>query len=85
MAVRFNTLALLFGNRVALNPGQGDVRDVASAATSHEQTQSNRICCFQTLDAVFPKDLFSDYLINSLSLGIFAVIFWNKRRSVDKN
>ena len=29
----------LFGNRVALNPGLGDVRDVASAIMSHEQTQ----------------------------------------------
>ena len=36
--------------------------DVASAMISHEQTQSNRVCCFQTLDAVFPNDLFSDYL-----------------------
>ena len=26
-------------------------------------TDSNRVCCFQTLDAVFPKDLFSDYLL----------------------
>ena len=25
-------------------------------------TQSNRVCCFKTLDAVFPTDLFSDYL-----------------------
>ena len=24
--------------------------------------QSNRVCCFQTLDVVFPKDLFSDYI-----------------------
>ena len=24
--------------------------------------QSNRVCCFQSLDAVFPKHLFSDYL-----------------------
>ena len=31
----------LFGNRVALNSGLGDMRDVASAITSHEQTQSN--------------------------------------------
>ena len=23
---------------------------------------SNRVCCFQTLDAVIPKDLISDYL-----------------------
>ena len=35
---------LLFGNRVALNP----VSDVASAIISHEQTQSNRVCCFQS-------------------------------------
>ena len=27
----------------------------------HEQTKSNRVCGFQTLDAVFPKGL-SDYL-----------------------
>ena len=44
-----------------LNPGLGGVRDVLSAIISHEQTQYNRICRFQTLDAVFPKDLFSDY------------------------
>ena len=31
------------------------------AITAHEQTQSIPVCCFQTLDAVFPKDLFSDY------------------------
>ena len=49
--------------RVALNPGLGGVRDVTSAIISHEQTQSNRICYFQTLDAVFPKDPLSDYLI----------------------
>ena len=48
----------LFGNGVALNPGLGGVRDVAAAIISHEQTQSNRVCYFQTLDAVFPKDLF---------------------------
>ena len=55
---------LLFGNRVALNPGLGGVRDVASASITFalEQTQSNRVCYFQTLDAVFPKDHFSDYL-----------------------
>ena len=52
----------LFGNRVALNPELGGVRDVAFAIISHEQTQSNRVCCFQTLDEVFPKDVFSDYL-----------------------
>ena len=26
----------------------------------------NRVCCFQTLDAVFPKDLLSDYFDNKL-------------------
>ena len=29
---------------------------------SHKMTPSNRVCGFQTLDAVFPIDLFSDYL-----------------------
>ena len=43
---------LLSGNRVALN--LGGVRDVAPAIIS--QTQSNRVCYFQILDAIFPKD-----------------------------
>ena len=43
----------LFESRVALNPGLGGVRDVASAIISHEQTQLSK-----SLDAVFPKDLF---------------------------
>ena len=50
----------LFGNRVVLNPGLGGMRDVAPAIISHEQTELNRVCCFQTLDVVFPKNLFSD-------------------------
>ena len=45
---------ILCGNRVALNPVLGGMRDVATAIIPHEQTQSNR-------DAVFSKDLFSDY------------------------
>ena len=53
---------ILFETRVAINPVLGDVRDVASGIISHEQTQSNRVCLFQTLDGVFPKDLFTDYL-----------------------
>ena len=53
---------LLFGNRNALNPGLGGVRCVASAIIAHEQTRTNRVCCFQTLDLIFPKDLFSDHL-----------------------
>ena len=43
-------------SRVSLNVGLGGVGDVASSSSFHEQTQSNRICCFQTSDAVFPKD-----------------------------
>ena len=35
---------------------------LASAIISHEQTQSNRVCCFQTLGAVFPKDFILNYL-----------------------
>ena len=27
----------------------------------NEPTQSNQVCCFQTLDAVFLEDLFSDW------------------------
>ena len=58
-AVRFirieETTGLFFGSRVALNPGLGGVRDVASAIISHEQTQSNRVCCFQILDADISK------------------------------
>ena len=40
----------------------GGVKDATSVIIPHEQTQSNRICCFQNLDAVFPKDLFPDVL-----------------------
>ena len=36
---------------------------VASAIIFHEQTRSNPGCSFQTLDAVFPKDIFSDCLM----------------------
>ena len=57
----------LFGNRVALNSGLGGVRDFASAIISHEQTQSNRVCCFQSLDAVFPKDLFQIICIGNVN------------------
>ena len=37
LGLQYSTL--LFESRVALNPELGDVRDVASAITSHEQTQ----------------------------------------------
>ena len=46
---------------VLLTSGIGRLRDVASASISHEQTQSNRVCWFQTLDAAIQKDLFSDF------------------------
>ena len=45
-----------------LNPGLGGMIFVASDLILHEQTQSNQVCCFQILNAVFPKDLFSVYL-----------------------
>ena len=47
---------LVFGNIVALNPGIGGVRNVASDIISHELTQT------ENKNAVFLKDLFSDYL-----------------------
>ena len=50
----------LFGNRVALNPGLGGVRDVTSAISCQEQTQYNRVFYFRTLDAVFQM-ISSDY------------------------
>ena len=63
----------LFGSRVALNPWLGGVRDVASAVISHQLTQSNGFCCFQTLDAVFPKDLLSEP--NSVLISFQHIIF----------
>ena len=41
------------------------MRDVASVIISHELNKTESACCFQTLDAVFPTDLFlqiTDYL-----------------------
>ena len=35
------------------------MRDVPLTFISHEQTQSNRVCCVQPLDVLVPKDLFS--------------------------
>ena len=34
---------------------------VVNAIIFHEQVQSDLVCCFQTLDAVCSKDLFSGY------------------------
>ena len=54
---------IFVGNRDLLNSGLGGVRDIASVIISNEQTQSDRVCCDQNLDVVWPKDLFSDYLL----------------------
>ena len=40
------------------------VRDVATAIITHEHTRSNHVYGFHTLDAVFPKNLFSGYFGN---------------------
>ena len=40
-------------------------RDVAYLIICHEQNQLNRVCCFQTLHALFQKDLFSDLYLDS--------------------
>ena len=64
----------LFGNSVALNPGQGGVRDVASAITSHEQTEYNRICYSQTLDDVFPTIFFFQSIQKSQLLLLCRVV-----------
>ena len=64
------SVQLLFGNRAALNPGLCEVRDVASTIISHEQIQSNRVCCLQTLDGVFPKDMSRDMTKSTLWLCV---------------
>ena len=48
----------LFWNRSEINSVLGGMRNVVSTIISHEQTKSNRVCCFVTLNAVFPRDLF---------------------------
>ena len=63
---------VLFEIRVALSPVLGGVRDVVSVIISHEQTQSNRVCFFQSLDVVLPKDLFC--LASKAYIG--SVLFW---------
>ena len=62
-------LNFYFGT-VALNPGLGGVSDVTSAIISHEQTQSNRCCCFQ-LDCCISK--LSRFRLLYISLDIRQV------------
>ena len=42
---------------MSLNSELGAMRDVKSDIISHEQTQSTRVCCYKTLDAVCLKGL----------------------------
>ena len=37
----------------------------------NKQTQSNRVCCFQTVDTVLSKDLISDYL--EIATAVFVL------------
>ena len=53
----------LFESREAVNPGLGGVRDVVSAL-SFMNRLSKTVCCFQTMDVVFTKDLLSDYILD---------------------
>ena len=58
------------GNRVALNPGLGGVRDVVYVINSHEQTQSNRVCCFHSNFGCY------------ISKGSLHSLFSNARQSI---
>ena len=46
------------------------MRDVASVIISHEQTQSNRLCCFQNLDNVFQRISFQNIVTKHLYSSI---------------
>ena len=52
-----------FGNRVSLNPGLG----VREGCRMKRLNQTE--CCFQTLYAVFPKDLFGNCLVSLFEIG----------------
>ena len=44
-------------SRIPLKPVLGGMKDVAFSSMSHEQTQSNRVCCFLFCKFTeFPKD-----------------------------
>ena len=58
LGLQGSTLLHVFGNRVALSPRLGAVRDVAFAIIAHEQTLYKPNLLFSTLDAVFWKDLY---------------------------
>ena len=47
----------LFRVALTLNPGLGGLWDVAYTIIFHERIQSNRVCCFLTLDAIRLKNL----------------------------
>ena len=65
---------------------QPEARRREGCHISHEQTQSIRVWCFQTLDSVFPKDIFSDYLEITTAVGLpcgdrkkccYFYVFWS--------
>ena len=58
---------LLFGNRVALNPGLGGVRDVASAIISHEQINKTESAIFKLWMLCFQRISFQ-IILNRLPI-----------------
>ena len=50
---------------------------VTSAIISHDRTQSNRVCCFQALDSVFPRGLFSEYLEIRTAVVVHFMGLWD--------
>ena len=59
----------MFGNRVALNPGLGGVRDVATAIMSHEQNSIKPSLLFSSFGCCVSKG--SLQIIFKLTLYIF--------------
>ena len=43
-------------------------KDVTYSIISHEQIKPNRVCCFQSSDVAFTKDIFSDLFVKHLNL-----------------
>ena len=52
---------------------RGGMRDVTSAIISHELTQSNQVCCFQTLDAILQRISFQIIFLNAITAGLPVV------------
>ncbi|XP_053379922.1 nephrin-like isoform X3 [Mercenaria mercenaria] len=59
-------------NRVPLKPVLGGVRGVAHFITSHEQTQSNRVCYYCSwMHSLLPKDIFTDFITDKAGVVDF--------------